>query len=227
MRAVAPLVIAHRGASAYALENTLAAFAEARALGADGVELDIHAAADGELVVHHDPQIAGRAIAAMSLAEVRAIRLSNGEPPPTLAEALDVLGETLRVFVEVKHLPPNADARLFAVLDAGPAPSRYAVHGFDHRIVRRLRAARKDYGYGALSCSYLIDPAGVVRSAGAGTLWQAEELVDHALVAAVHDAGLALIAWTVDRPERAAALAAMGVDGICTNRPDVVREAVR
>ena len=76
-----PLVIAHRGASAREVENSLAAFRAAAGLGSDGVELDIHATADGALIVHHDEKIGGvHHIPYLTAKRVRELRLANGEP---------------------------------------------------------------------------------------------------------------------------------------------------
>lgn len=219
-----PIVIAHRGASAYEHENSLAAFRRAVTLGADGIELDVHETADGELVVVHDPDIDGHAIAALSAAEVRAQHLPNGEAVPTLAEALAAIGPATIPFIEVKTLTPAGDARLLAALDAAPAPERCQVHSFDHRVVRRLCAARPGLPGGVLSVSRLVDPAAQVTAAGAATLWQQHDLVDASLVTALHDAGHAIYVWTVDDSRRMRQLVALGVDGICTNKPDVARE---
>ena len=82
------LVIGHRGASAYEYENSRAAFRAARARGADAVELDIHASADGALFVHHDEVVSGVHITRADSAQVRALRLPNGESVPTLEDAL-------------------------------------------------------------------------------------------------------------------------------------------
>lgn len=221
-----PLVIAHRGASAVEVENSLAAFRAARRLGADAVELDVHASADGELFVHHDETLDGTHHIAHSAApRVRAVRLANGEPVPTLAEALDACGP-LGVFVEVKGLPPGADERLLATLDAGPNPRGYAVHSFDHRIVRRLAERRPSLPCGVLSVSYLVKPLAVLTDAHATALWQEHRLIDRELVAAVHGAGGVVYAWTVDAPERMRRLLALGVDGLCSNHPDVARRTV-
>ncbi|MGZ8399580.1 MAG: glycerophosphodiester phosphodiesterase, partial [Gemmatimonadales bacterium] len=132
-----PTVIAHRGASGYEYENSRAAFRRAIMLDADGVELDIHATRDGGIVVHHDPEIPGVGpIAGLTLAETRQLRIPNGETVPMLAEILELVGDR-DVWVEVKSLAAVYDHVLLAVLEKGPAPQRYAVHGFDHRIVHR------------------------------------------------------------------------------------------
>jgi glycerophosphoryl diester phosphodiesterase len=220
------LVIAHRGASAREVENSLAAFRAAVALGADAIELDIHASADGALIVHHD-ELIGRAhsIPRLPAQRIRELRLANGEPIPTLAEALEAAGPTLQVFVEVKSLPPEFDERLFAALRDGPNPSGYAVHGFDHRIVRRLGQERPELRRGALSASYPVRPLADLENAGATILWQERTLVDRALVELLHGAGMTILVWTVDEAADMRHLLDLGVDGICTNLPDVGRRA--
>jgi glycerophosphoryl diester phosphodiesterase len=221
-----PLVIAHRGASAVEVENSLAAFQAAGRLGADGVELDIHATADGALVVHHDATIAGAFIPTSTTTAIRSKRLSNGEPPPLLEEALAAIDARLRVYVEVKTLPPSSDAHLLAVLDGGPNPPGYAVHGFDHRILARLGRLRPTLPRGALSASYPVHPLVALQHAGALALWQERSLVDAELATSLHAAGAQLIVWTVDDPAEMSRLARLGVDGLCTNRPDLARRTL-
>lgn len=219
------LVIAHRGASAYEPENSLAAFRAARDLGADAVELDVQTTMDGHFVLYHDPHIGAVTIPEVPLTRVREYRLANGEPLPTLAEALGVLDQ-LTVFVEVKTLPAHRDAALFAELDAGPAPEQYHVHGFDHRIIQRLQKQRPRLVYGALSSSYPVDPFGPLAEIGATELWQGEDLIDRALVSGAHERGVRVYAWTVDHASRMRDLQSLGIDGLCTNVPDVARTVV-
>ncbi|HYT70870.1 MAG TPA: glycerophosphodiester phosphodiesterase [Gemmatimonadales bacterium] len=221
------LVIAHRGASAREVENSLAAFRAAGALGADAVELDVHATADGALFVHHDETVGAlHHIPHLAAQRVRELRLPNGEPIPTLAEALVAAGPKLQVFVEVKSLAPRFDDRLFDVLAGGPNPSGYAVHGFDHRIVRRLGLERPGLRCGVLSSSYLVKPLAALEDAGATILWQERRLVDKALVDTLHGAGMQILVWTVDDAAEMRGLLELGVDGICTNLPDVGRRTV-
>ena len=216
------LTIAHRGASAQETENSLAAFRTAKTMRADAVELDVHATSDGALVVHHDPTIGGDSIAALPVAAVTTHRLANGEPVPTLEQALETL-DGIDVFVEVKDLDARHDACLFDVLDHGPTPDRYQVHSFDHRIVERLWARRPGMRYGVLRCAYPVAPLAGVAEAGAQALWQLESLIDPALIRAAHAADLVVYAWTVDEPDRMQELAKWGVDGLCTNVPDVAK----
>ena len=221
-----PLVVAHRGASAREVENSLAAFRAAAQLGADAVELDVHATADGTIVVHHDETIAGKGIPQLTAQQVAGLRLSNGEPIPTLDHVLEAIGPRLQVFVEVKSLPPRFDDRLLDALRRGPNPDAYAVHAFDHRIVRRLGARSPALRRGVLSASYPVRPLVALEDAGATVLWQERSLVDRPLVDTLHGAAMQLMVWTVDDPADMAQLLALGVDGICTNRPEIGRRAV-
>jgi glycerophosphoryl diester phosphodiesterase len=220
------LVVAHRGASAYEVENSLAAFRMARDMGADGVELDVHVTVDGVPIVHHDPVAFARPIAAVTHGELLGFRLANGEAIPPLAEALEAVGADFEVFVEVKDLPPEHDAALLAVLDAGPDPSRYRVHSFDHRIIRRLRAVRPALPCGVLAVARPVRPLVLLDDADAEVLWQQESLLDAQLVAQVHERQRRVFAWTVDDPERMQHLLDLGVDALCSNTPDVARSVV-
>jgi glycerophosphoryl diester phosphodiesterase len=220
-----PLIIAHRGASAVAHENSLAAFRAAVGLRVDGIELDVHDTADGALVVRHDPRLAGHALPQMPLAAVRQHLLPNGEPIPTLPEALAAIGPGCPVYVELKALAPEHDAALFAALDAGPDPARYHVHAFDHTLIRRLTGARGGLLAGLLASAYPEDPLAALEQAGATEWWQAASTVDAALTNRLHEEGCRLYAWTVDDPAQARALDALGVDGLCTNDPARVRAA--
>lgn len=221
-----PLVIAHRGASAYEEENSLAAFRAAVRMGADAVELDVHATADGSLFVHHDETVAGNRIPRLTTPQAAALRLTNGEPLPTLEQALEAIGPRLQVFIEVKSLPASFDGRLFEAMRFGPNPSGYAVHGFDHRIVGRLGAAQPTLPRGVLSSSYPIRPVVALQDAGATTLWQQRGMVDRPLVDVVHGAGCRLFVWTVNEADEMQHLLSLGVDGLCTNFPDVGRLVV-
>jgi glycerophosphoryl diester phosphodiesterase len=221
-----PTVIAHRGASGYEYENSLAAFRRAVMLDADGVELDVHATRDGAIVVHHDPELPGLGpIAQADFGTVRQVRLCNGERVPLLAEVLEVMGDR-DVWVEVKALEPACDARLLAILDAGPAPQRYAVHSFEHALVGRLGRLRRELRRGVLFTARAPDAVATMESVGASTLWQEWHAVDEALVCAAHSAGCTIVAWTVNELGDLRRLARLGVDGLCGNYPDRIRVAI-
>ncbi len=216
-------VVAHRGASAYEVENSLAAFRAAVRMGADGVELDVHTTLDGIAVVHHDAVAGTHRIAETRFEELRDHKLSNGEHIPLLVDVLSTLGTDCYAFVEVKHVPQRYDRALLDVLESGPATDHYHVHSFDLHIVRRLKQQDPSLVCGVLPTAYEVSPFIQLDEVGATELWQDEALVDGDLINGAHDRGYRIYAWTVDEPERMRQLMELGVDAICTNRPDVAR----
>ncbi|GAB1341293.1 glycerophosphodiester phosphodiesterase [Gemmatimonas sp.] len=226
-----PAIIAHRGASRDFRENTLPAFRRALELEADGIELDVHGTRDGVLVVHHDATLAIRhgesiedvPIASLTAADVAAHRLLTGDLVPTLDAVCALVGERAVLYVEVKA--PHVEAMVAAFLDRHPAV-RTEVHAFDHRIPVGVRAVRPGTPIGLLSASYPLDVRGVLSWSDATAWWQHADLIDEPLVLAVHEAGVRLIAWTVNSAPHARQLAAWGVDGICTDVPDLIRSAL-
>ncbi len=217
-------VIAHRGASAYALENTIEAFRLAVEMGADGVELDVHGTRDGELVVHHDDRIQDSKISDTDLEVLLQLRLDDGTAIPTLDQALQEIGNKVTAYIEVKNLPPSHDAQLFARI--GRAPCRCQVHSFDHRLIKRLRQQRSDIEYGVLSVSILVHPQSQWLDTGASILWQAQGFLDAQLIDAAHADDVRVFAWTTDDASEMKELIASGVDAICTNKPDVGKRIV-
>jgi glycerophosphoryl diester phosphodiesterase len=226
-----PAIIAHRGASRDFRENTLPAFQRALELGVDGIELDVHGTRDGVLVVHHDATLAlrrgdaveGVPIATLTAAEVAAHRLLTGDSVPTLDEVCALVGDRAVLYVEVKAA--QVEALVAAFLDRHPTV-RTEVHAFDHRIPVGVRAVRPGTPIGLLSASYPLDVRGVLSWSDATAFWQHAGLIDEPLVVAVHEAGVRLFAWTVNSAPHARQLAAWGVDGICTDVPDLIRAAV-
>ncbi|CAA9312618.1 MAG: Glycerophosphoryl diester phosphodiesterase, partial [uncultured Gemmatimonadaceae bacterium] len=225
-----PEIVGHRGAPREHTENTLASFARALDLGADAIELDVHATADGVAVVHHDPVPRARRadgsperrpIAALTAQEVGGRRLDDGAAIPTLDAVLDLVGTRATAYVELKGA--GVDPAVLAVLARHRTPA--AVHSFDHRAVRRVSAARPGLHCGLLVASYLLDAAALLPAAGARDLWQEWGWIDQPLVDAVHAVGGRVVAWTANDPAAIAELARMGVDAVCTDRPDVARSA--
>ncbi len=213
------LVVAHRGASAAAAENTPAAFRLADEMGADGVELDVRRAPDGRLLVAHDPlpELA---------ADVDALGCS------TLDEVLDACGERMLVNVEIKNskTDPGYDPTMAVVAPVigalrrrGPnARRRWLISSFSWSTLVACRELAPEIPTACLTMGRTDRPTleRLVR-AGHVALHPWEALVDEALVAACHDVGLAITTWTCNDPDRLVDLAAIGVDGVCTDVPDV------
>jgi glycerophosphoryl diester phosphodiesterase len=222
-------IIGHRGAPRAYLENTVPSFLCALEAGAGAVELDVHATKDGEVVVHHDPRLErrhlrashpGPEIAAHTLEELLVYAGDLRERVPRLAEVLSLVDGRATVYVEVKGA--GIEPLVVDVIRASRA--RCAIHAFDHRVAQRVAALAPEIPRGILSASYVLDPAGDLRRASARDYWQHWEMIDAALVDAVHGAGGRVIAWTVNEIADAERLASLGVDGLCS---DVSAELVR
>ena len=231
-----PLVVAHRGASADAPENTLAAFRLALEQGATVVECDVHLSADGVPVVIHDDTVdrttdGSGAVANLSLAQLEALDAGSwldarfvGERIPTLDETLALCAGRGRVFVELKRGGglPLVDAALACV---ERSRCEVAVISFGPEEVAGVARARPDLALGFLvGKGHLLQhgvPAALrtARDCGAAFISPHHEPVDRAFVTAAHEAGLPVSVWTVDDPERMRALAAVGIDALTTNRP--------
>jgi glycerophosphoryl diester phosphodiesterase len=212
------LVIGHRGASAAAAENSVQAFVLADAMGADGVELDVRLAADGRLIVKRDPLPADLA-------------LLDGHPQ--LDEVLGACGDML-VNVEIKNSvdDPDHDATLAVVeptiaeMRLHGALDRWIISSFDWATIERCRAVAPD-----IATAYLVMEAtdGVIeQTAGGGhaAVHPHAPSITAAIVERAHAAGLAVNTWTCNDPDRMRELAQLGVDGVCTDVPDVALSAL-
>ena len=216
------LVIAHRGASAAEPENTVAAFRRAGEMGAEGVELDVRRTADDRLVVHHDA----------ALADGRVIRMIRTDDlpgsVPSLDDALDACAG-LFVNIEIKNDPDEPDGdtthwsahAVAALLARRGTPRRWLVSSFRAGTVGRMRRIAPS-SRTALLCTELGE-AQIAHAVAVGHEavhpWVGSLTVE--AVRSAHVAGLAVNGWTCDEPDRIAELVAWGVDGICTNVPDV------
>ena len=225
------LVLAHRGATGDgphppppgAGENTVAAFAAARRVGADGVELDVRRCADGALVVHHDPDIEG--VGPIAETPARALPAHV----PLLGAALDACVGML-VNVEVKSDGDDFLPRtVAAALAARGGVDRVVVSSFDRACVDAVRAADPD-----LAVAWLLGWTADWRAALAIAADRGDEgvhpfvtLVDAELVALAHEAGLAVRVWTVNEDRDLRAMAGLGVDAVITDRPAAALAVVR
>lgn len=227
------LIVAHRGASAKAPENTLPAFAEALRAGADGAEFDVRLTADDRLVLMHDDDIqrvVGRPgrVSAMTFEELRAVYPDI----TTFEQVVDLLAGKTTLFVEVKgawtgerYIPAapvvDAIAPFLAGVDA-------VVSSFDPDAVSHARAVLSAHPTGLASLE-LVEAGWTIDTAaerGFDECHLPEAQVDAAVIERARAAGKRVLAWTVNDPARARALAAIGCDGIFTDDPGAMREAL-
>jgi glycerophosphoryl diester phosphodiesterase len=228
-------VFAHRGGAALAPENTIAAFDNGLALGADGLELDVRLSRDGVVVVHHDRTLDRTIGISGPLADRTAEELSRAGVP-TLADVL-VRYREARIIVELKLNRPRLAVATIEVIRAADAVERVCLGSFGWRVLRAARAlepavatsaAREEVRW-ALYRSWCRWPVSRVAYAG----YQVPELagrtrvVSPRFVADAHRAGLAVQVWTVDSEEDARRFLGWGVDALITDRPDVIVPIVR
>jgi glycerophosphoryl diester phosphodiesterase len=220
-----PVVMGHRGAPLVAPENTPASFVAAAEAGATWVELDARRSADG-IVVAHDPRLPdGTALLDLSSQELRA----RGVWP--LQQVLADLPEGLGVDVELKNLPGDDDydeenrlaVQAAPLLRDAAAERPVLASSFNPSALEAVASAGGGVPLGLLHGSSLRAPAGLTlaRELGARVLCSHVDSpgLDAVLIDAAHQHGISVLVWTVDDPSRAAALAAIGVDAICTNDP--------
>jgi len=223
------MAIGHRGAKGICPENTRAAFLKAVELGCDAVELDVQLTADGGLVVIHDATLDrttdGRGpVAARTLEDLRRLDAGGGERIPTLDEVLELLsGGPVRIQIELKG-PDTQTAAARIVRERGMG-GRVTFTSFHHRRV--LEAGRLCPGAtrGLLVTCSPIDPVALLATADADNLHVNHERIDGDLVRLVHGGGKRIMAWgNIVAPEVMDRLVALGVDGIGSDRPDLLLE---
>lgn len=245
-----PRLFAHRGGSSIAPENTLEAFRAGLAAGADRLELDVHATADGQVVVFHDATLdrttdGSGPVREVTLAELRRLDAGarfagpSGDFPfrgrgivvPTLDELLEALpGVALNI--EVKQDAPAIERAVLEVLARHGARDRVLLAAEDAAIMERIRAADPD-GLTGFSTADVLEFFGRLE---AGTLggwlppgaalqippsWEGTDLVTPSSVEAAHRLGLEVHVWTIDDPGEIDRLLDLGVDGIMTDDPPV------
>ncbi|MFM4899633.1 glycerophosphodiester phosphodiesterase [Aeromonas hydrophila] len=220
-------IIAHRGASGLAPENTLKAIRLALALGAGAIEIDVQLA-DGELWVFHDRRLerctdGDGVLTAQSRAYLASLDAGEGEGIPTLWQVMEEIAGQAELHIELKG-SQTADevARLTrrAEAELGFTPTQWVVSSFHHPELARFAALRPDIRLGALTSTIPLTLAKFAAELGAWSLNCDVDFVDQVLVQDAHKRGLKVLVYTVDEPADQAMLAAIGVDGIFTNRPD-------
>jgi glycerophosphoryl diester phosphodiesterase len=193
-------------------ENTLPSFALALEHGAEGLELDVHATSDGEVVVHHDPTLPdGTPIADLTRSQLDVYEPAPGVRVPSLSELCAAVADQAVLFVEIKGA--GIEGSVAAVL--ANYTGRAAAHSFDHAMIARLHALAPELRLGILFDDSISGLADAMAATGALDVWPHYSLVSPSVVEAVHAAGGRVIPWTVNDPGVAERLAAQGVDGLC------------
>lgn len=229
---------AHRGASAEAPENTLAAFGLAVEQGADGIELDVQRSADGHLVVIHDETIdrtstgSGRVVD-LTLGELRRFDYGAGMPGfegtviPTLREVLELMEPTrLAINIELKNsveLYPGMESETKKLVEEFGLASRVIYSSFNHYCLRGLRAMDAGVRLGVLYSDGMVDPWVYASYLGVDAIHPPYQVLQvPGVVEECHARGIRVHPWTVP-VDQTRAVASLGADAIITNHPAKAR----
>lgn len=222
------LIIAHRGASAHAPDNTLKAIKLAVEAKADWIEFDVRAIADGNLILQHDGEVkladgAMAKTAELTLESARAIDVGEGERMPLLSEAIAACGE-LTPLIERKT--GSAEAYFKVISELGVA-DRVVVQSFDWKFLRDLRELAPDIRLGMLGSDEItserVEEILTFKPMMIG--WKFSDLTQPD-VEKLSAAGIEIAVYTVNDPAVATDLVEIGVDAIITDRPAEIRAAL-
>ncbi len=230
-----PLIIAHRGNSSVAPENTMLAFRSAVLAGADMIEIDVHVDRDGTAVVIHDATVERTtdgtgAVAALGTDQIRGLDAGVGFAAETAGQRVPLLTDVVDLMVAQPHLrlllelkgdwAPDQVRRMLDVL--GPVLPRVLPQSFEVSTVRALADVAPDVPRGLLVGA--VDDTVIALCAELAVTacnpYVGSVQDDVGVVAALHAAGLQTMVWTANDPAQWRLLADAGVDGVITDRPD-------
>lgn len=232
-----PLNFAHRGGALLAPENTLTAFRNAVEIGADVLELDIHATKDSKLVVIHDSTVEGpsgtkRAVKELALEELKRLK-------PTIPALREVFAEfpDRRINIEIKPANPPIAAKLASLIKEMRMTDKVLVASYDYKTIKNFRRLAPKVATGAsaqeLRVFHVFRTLGLIRfynpradAFQVPEYYRGIHVVTEAFIKAAHSKNIKVHVWTVNDEEAMRRLLQMGVDGIMTDRPDLLKEVL-
>lgn len=224
-----PLVIAHRGDSSRALENSIEAFRLALSVPVDMIEFDIRKSRDNVLYVMHDKETGRTAegnidIERSTADEIARIRLKNGEPVPTLADALAFMAGRVGLNIEIKS--EGAGGLAAAHLVGAGYRGVLLLSSFQEREVLDARRVMPDVPVSGIFDGFSPSEVSAYRSKGYRQISLNRKTVSQELIGRCHEVNISVYVWTVDDEEDMKRLISWGVDGIYSNRPALLRAVV-
>jgi len=232
-----PIIIAHRGASAYAPENTMSAFRKALSLGAEGIELDVHMTRDGHVVVIHDDKIDRTSngkgfVKDYSLNELREFDFGSwfgkefeGEKIPLLEDVLDLLkGWTGLLNIEIKSGPTlhsGIEEKVADIIKKYDFVDYTIISSFNHYSLVKMKKILPEVRTGVLYSEGIYEPWVYAKHVGAYAIHPSYYNIVPEIMEGCIKHGIAVNPFTVDDPDLIRKIAAAGVTGIITNVPDV------
>lgn len=225
----APLVIAHRGDSSRALENSLEAVRLALSIPADMIELDVRKSRDNHLYLMHDDDTGRTADAKINIddateEEIARLKLNNGEPVPILAEVLKLVNGSAGLNLEIKS--EGAGALTAAHIAGSGYTGKIVLSSFLEQEVIAARRILPNTPTAVIFDDFSAKDAGAYAAKGYRLISLRRRTTSEALIAACHDRHVQVYVWTVDDEEEMKKFIAWGVDGIYTNKPELLRRVV-
>jgi glycerophosphoryl diester phosphodiesterase len=221
----------HRGASGYAPENTLVSLEKAISLGADWVEVDVHSV-ENELVVFHDDRLErttnGRGyVIEQSLEYLRSLDAGRGEKIPFLREVFDLVNRRAGINIELKGAATAAPVA--ALIERYIKNQRrkyedFLVSSFNHHELRAIKKINPRIQTGALMIALPLDYARFAQALKSYSVHPSIEFIDQAFVDDAHRRGLKVYVFTVNHADDLAKMQVLGVDGIFTDYPDILKK---
>lgn len=232
-----PLILGHRGASAYAPQNTIPAFELAIAQGADGVEFDVHLSSDGHAVVIHDFTVDHTTdgtgdVDAMTLDQLKALDAGTkfdakfaGTRVPTLDEVFQVVKDMRAINVEIKAPTDNIEHVVYGAIKRHNLADRVIVSSFNPLILHRMRKAAPEVAIGFLYAPG-YDFSAMMADLPHEARHPMHPMIDKVYMQQARFWGYRVNTWTVNDPQRALELAELGVDAIISDNPDLLLRAL-
>ena len=235
-------IFAHRGASGYAPENTLTAIKKAIEMKADGIEIDIQLTKDGKIVVIHDWKVdrttTGRGfVYELDFGYIRSLDAGQwytkdfiGEVVPTLEEVLDILPNDMMLNIEIKDTArkhSNIEEKMLEVLKKYPEKfDNIIVSSFHHDKIKKLQKLEPKLKLALLTDSEFIEIEKYLSTNGLNSYSYHPEinLISKKDIEILHKNGIKVFVWTVNKEEDLDYLVKLGVDGVITNYPDIMKE---
>ncbi len=224
-----PLVIAHRGDSSRALENSLEAFRLALSLGVDMIEFDVRKSRDNLLYVMHDRET-GRTcdrnidIERSTADQIAEVKLRNGEPVSTLREVLGLVAGRTALNIEVKS--DGSGALTAAELVGAGYGGKVLISSFSEREVLDAKRIMPDAPVAGIFDVFSPDEVSVYRKMGHASISLKKKTVTPELLDRFHQMNIKVYVWTVDEEEEMRRLISWGVDGIYSNIPALLKKVV-
>ena len=217
------LRVGHRGAAGHVTGNTLASITKALALGVDFVEIDVRATRDGHPVVFHDRRVDGTtdgsgAVSELTLDEMSRLRTADGQPIPTLDEALAAINNRVGLMLDIKS--PEIVKRVWASVTGNKFVRPVIYASFLHAELLAVKRLASGAHTMALLDSVPVHPTGFARDAEVTHVGVGIDCLTGEFVGALHREGLRVFVYTVNEPSDIAWVRSLGVDGIISDFPE-------